>query len=58
MENVDELVDLLESLKNDAEISLLLIAMGKLTLLPTPLEDLHFKSQQIIDGWCIKNESL
>ena len=53
MNNIQELEDLLCSMRNDIDISLLLIRMGKDELVCTPLEDLHFKSQQVIDGWCV-----
>jgi len=56
MENVDELIDILESMANNIKISLLLIHSGQHNLLPTPLEALHAQSQEVIDGWCIKEE--
>jgi len=43
-------------MKNNIDISLLLIHMGKDKLLPTPLEVLHEQSQQVIDGWCVIGE--
>ncbi len=58
MENTSELQDLLESMRNNIEISLLLLHMGKNELLSTPLEALHVQSQQVIDGWCIIEESI
>jgi hypothetical protein len=54
MENLNELQDLLESMRNNIDISLFLIAAGKVNLLPTPLEAIHEQSQQVIEGWCIK----
>ncbi len=58
MENESELQDLLESMRNNIEISLLLLHMGKDKLLPTPLEQILIQAQDVVDGWCVVEDSI
>lgn len=56
MGNISELEDLLLSMRNNIDISLLLIAMGKDKLLPTVLEALFQQAQEMVD-YCIVDDA-
>jgi len=52
---MEELVEQLKTIKNLADISVLLIEEGKMDLLPTALELIYMESQQILDEHCVKH---
>jgi hypothetical protein len=52
--NTQELIDLLESMRNKIDVSLFLIKCGKDEWLPSILECIHEDSQKVIDGWCVQ----
>lgn len=53
-EELHYLTEYLKTLKNQAEISLLIIEKNRLDLLPTELECAYETAQILIDNYCIK----
>ena len=52
-EPLEELTELIKSIKNRCDIYLLICHSGAEHLLPTLLEDLYVDAQQIIDEYCV-----
>lgn len=53
-EQIQELSDLLHTIRNATLIADILLRLGKTDLFPTMGEYIHENSQKIIDGYCIK----
>ena len=51
---LDELSELIKSIRNRCFIADILIEQGRPELLPTVLEDLHLDSQTIALDYCVK----
>lgn len=56
LENPQELVDSLESMRNKIDTTLLLLHVGKHHLVATQLESIFEDSHMQIEKWCIKYE--
>lgn len=61
MNEQEELVELLKSIKNRCEIALFLISSQSISTriegwIPTVLEDMYCDCQAVIDNYCIKDK--
>ena len=54
---MDELMELLKSIRNRVDIATILINLGRDELLPTILEDMYQDCQTITDEYCVVKEN-
>ena len=47
-------IDIIEAIEKRCRIARILYDAKEMKLIPTVLEDIHFDSQALIDGWCIE----